>query len=503
MGAATRTSDQGVVAQPPSNTHPPAGSRGSPPLPGPNSSQQGVMSLSSLLSPPDFQESSHAVKERQQQQQQHRGEYGPSFPGNRTLQGIKASWEQQGHLLSCLHMGSPSHHAPSPLHQIPPLSGIQTHGPAPPIPYANAPPGRENMPSGLRSISQPLNGPGNHSPASSPDEDDDDDDDSMEPDKKRVNMGKPPKPGRWMPGGRNQAGWYPQGGQAGGGIMAVPNAGTLIRDFVAGGGAEDGTGLALQIQPEGAEAIRVDVDMFQASKEADNKRKRNANASRRFRDRKKQEIQIIKEQNAELQRQNSDYKKELEDMEARLNRAHAERDFYRDERSRLHSIVRGNTDLLREAERTAPPTSPTMWSALPRHASSALPGPGEMQYPGSRGPSQPPYDAIYHGDDSSQGRMSLPPVRRRRTDQGPGADFGSASSYSSTPSQSPHQGPQHHITYGPGHPYGASGARATPSPRLGHQSHGDQRLPPLRLDHPAGGPHLGFYQQGSRHLQRD
>ncbi|KAL8416433.1 hypothetical protein RB596_006838 [Gaeumannomyces avenae] len=399
--------------------------------------------------------------------------------------------DQQRHSFSRSRMSSPSHHAPSPLHQIPPLSSIQTHGPAPPIPYANAPPGRENTPSGLRSISQPLYGPSDHSPASSPDSDDDDDD-SMGPDRKRVNMGRPPKPGRWMPGGRDQGGWYSQGGQAGGGgMMAVPNAGTLIRDFVTSGGAEDGTGLALQIQPEGAEAIRVDVDMFQASKEADNKRKRNANASRRFRDRKKQEIQIIKEQNAELQRQNGDYKKELEDMEARLNRAHAERDFYRDERGRLHNIVRRNTDLLREAEQTAPPTSPTMWSALPRHTSSALPGPGEMQHPGSRGPSQPSYEAIYHSDDSSQGRMSLPPVRRRRTDQGPGTDFGSASSYSGTPSQSPHQGPQHHITYGPGHPYGAPGGGATPSPRLGHQSRGDQRLPPLRLDHPAGGPHLG------------
>ncbi|KAL8284656.1 hypothetical protein RB600_009191 [Gaeumannomyces tritici] len=458
------------------------------------------MSLSSLLSSPDSQKSPHTVEARQPQQQQHHDEYGPSFPENRTLQDIKAS-EKQGHLLSCSRVGSPSHHAPSPLHRIPPLSGIQTHGPAPPIPYANAPPGRENTSFGLSSISQPLCGPSDHSPASSPDEDDDYN--GMGPDRKRVKMGRPPKPGRGMPGGRDQAGWYPQGGQAGGGMMAVPNAGTLIRDFVAGGGAEDGTGLALQIQPEGAEAIRVDVDMFQASKEADNKRKRNANASRRFRDRKKQEIQISKEQNAELQRQNSDYKKELEDMEARLNRAHAERDFYRDERSRLHSIVRGNTDLLREAERTAPPTSPTMWSALPRHASSALPGPGEMQHPGSRGPSQPSYDAIYHSDDSSQGRMSLPPVRCRWTDQGPGADFGSASSYSGTPSQSPHQGPQHHITYGPGHPYGASGAGATPSPRLGHQSHGDQRLPPLRLDHPADGPHLGSHWQVSHHPQRD
>ncbi|KAL8410436.1 hypothetical protein RB596_000209 [Gaeumannomyces avenae] len=371
--------------------------------------------------------------------------------------------------------------------QLPPLSSL----------LENVPPGRENTPSRPRSISQPPYGLRVHSPASSPDSDNDGDD-SMGPDRKRVKMGRPPKPGRCMPGGRDQAGWYPQGGQAGGGMMSVPNAGTLIRNFVMSGGAEDGTGLALQIQPAGAEAIRVDVDMFQASKEADNKRERNASASRRFRDRKKQEIQIIKEQNAELQRRNGNCEKELEDrevrlkdmkaqlkdMEARLNRSHAERDFYRDERSRLHNMIRRNTDLLHEAEQTAPQTSPTMWPALPRHTSSALPGPGEMQHPGSRGP-----EALHHSDDSSQGRMSLPPVRRRRTDQGPGADFSSASSDSGTPSQGPHQGPQHYITYGPGHPYSASGGGATPPFRLGHQSHRNQGLAPL--DHLAGRRRLG------------
>ncbi|KLU89206.1 hypothetical protein MAPG_08180 [Magnaporthiopsis poae ATCC 64411] len=124
--------------------------------------------------------------------------------------------------------------------------------------------------------------------------------------------------------------------------------------------------------------------MFEASREAANKRKRNANASRRFRDRKKQEVQIIKEQNAEL-------------------------------REQIAELQRQNTELQRE-------------------------------------------NAELRGQNP-QGRMSLPPIRCYGTDQGP----------------------RHHITHGPGHPYGA-----TPSPKLGGLLYEEKRnLLPPRL--PAGG----------------
>lgn len=72
-----------------------------------------------------------------------------------------------------------------------------------------------------------------------------------------------------------------QGGQGEGKVTVIPDAATLVHNFVINGGAKDGAKLAIQIQPEGAEAIYVNADMLSASKKANNKRKNNAKASRR------------------------------------------------------------------------------------------------------------------------------------------------------------------------------------------------------------------------------
>ncbi|KAI0834941.1 hypothetical protein F5Y06DRAFT_145520 [Hypoxylon sp. FL0890] len=198
----------------------------------------------------------------------------------------------------------------------------------------------------------------------------------------------------------------------------------------------------------GGEPLIVPLDMYNGSKQADEKRQRNAGASARFRARKKDKeiqqglrIQELESQNRELLRR----QQELE----------SERDRYRSDRDRLRDIVYRTPGISELAYQG--PSSPI---------STRSGGSFAERSPLTSNPPSLPMPS-YGATDPATGERA---ARRRRTD--PQLDF--SPSYGSVQTSLPSmQQPIHAPLSQPGTP--SAMARTS-------------RLPPLRLDQPAGTP---------------
>ncbi|KAI1378227.1 hypothetical protein F4677DRAFT_443442 [Hypoxylon crocopeplum] len=202
----------------------------------------------------------------------------------------------------------------------------------------------------------------------------------------------------------------------------------------------------------GGEPLIVPLDMYNGSKQADEKRQRNAGASARFRARKKDKeiqqgirIQELESQNRELQK--------------RQQEAEAERDRYRSDRDRLRDIVY-RTPGISELAYQGPP-SPLSTRSGGSFAERSPLAPNQSGLP------MPSYGVA----DPMTGERA---TRRRRTD--PQLEF--SPSYAPTQTNLPSIPPPTHHT--PLSQPGTPSAMARTS-----------RLPPLRLDQPAGTPSTG------------
>ncbi|KAI2630992.1 hypothetical protein GGR54DRAFT_181044 [Hypoxylon sp. NC1633] len=200
----------------------------------------------------------------------------------------------------------------------------------------------------------------------------------------------------------------------------------------------------------GGEPLIVPLDMYNGSKQADEKRQRNAGASARFRARKKDKeiqqgirIQELESQNRELQK--------------RQQEAENERDRYRSDRDRLRDIVY-RTPGISELAYQGPPSPLSTRSGGSYTERSPLT---------STQSTLPPYGAA----DPMTGERA---ARRRRTD--PQLEF--SPSYGAAQTNLPSIPPPTHHT--PLSQPGTPSAMARTS-----------RLPPLRLDQPAGTPTTG------------
>ncbi|KAI0850945.1 hypothetical protein F5Y00DRAFT_22694 [Daldinia vernicosa] len=202
----------------------------------------------------------------------------------------------------------------------------------------------------------------------------------------------------------------------------------------------------------GGEPLIVPLDMYNGSKQADEKRQRNAGASARFRARKKDKeiqqgmrIQELESQNRELLK--------------RQQEAENERDRYRNDRDRLRDIVY-RTPGISELAYQGPPSPISTRSG----GSFAERSPLASNQPTLPMPS-------YGSADPVTGERA---ARRRRTDpqlEGYSPSYGMAQTNLPSMSQ-----PVHTPLSQPGTP--SSMARTS-------------RLPPLRLDQPAGAPSSG------------
>ncbi|KAI2623841.1 hypothetical protein GGS26DRAFT_210859 [Hypomontagnella submonticulosa] len=201
----------------------------------------------------------------------------------------------------------------------------------------------------------------------------------------------------------------------------------------------------------GGEPLIVPLDMYNGSKQADEKRQRNAGASARFRARKKDKeiqqgmrIQELESQNRELQK--------------RQQEAESERDRYRSDRDRLRDIV----------YRT-PGISDLAYQGPPSPLSTRSGGSFAERSPLTSHPPALPMPSYGSADPSTGERAA----RRRRTD--PQLDY--SPSYGPTQTNLPSMSqPTHTPLSQPGTP--SAIARTS-------------RLPPLRLDQPAGTPSTG------------
>ncbi|KAI1106288.1 hypothetical protein F4804DRAFT_51797 [Jackrogersella minutella] len=201
----------------------------------------------------------------------------------------------------------------------------------------------------------------------------------------------------------------------------------------------------------GGEPLIVPLDMYNGSKQADEKRQRNAGASARFRARKKdKEIQQgIRIQ--ELESQNREILK-------RQQEAESERDRYRSDRDRLRDIVY-RTPGISEFAYQGPP-SPISTRSGGSFAERSPLASNQSSLP------MPSYGSV----DPVTGERA---ARRRRTD--PQLDY--SPSYGPTQTSLPSMSqPTHAPLSQPGTP--SAMARTS-------------RLPPLRLDQPAGTPSTG------------
>ncbi|KAI1395292.1 hypothetical protein F4819DRAFT_198166 [Hypoxylon fuscum] len=201
----------------------------------------------------------------------------------------------------------------------------------------------------------------------------------------------------------------------------------------------------------GGEPLIVPLDMYNGSKQADEKRQRNAGASARFRARKKdKEIQQgIRIQ--ELESQNREILK-------RQQEAESERDRYRSDRDRLRDIV----------YRT-PGISELAYQGPPSPISTRSGGSFAERSPLAHNQSGLPMSS-YGAADPVTGERA---ARRRRTD--PQLEYSPSyvTAQTSLPSIPP---PTHAPLSQPGTP--SAMARTS-------------RLPPLRMDQPAGTPTTG------------
>ncbi|KAI0014086.1 hypothetical protein F4779DRAFT_206008 [Xylariaceae sp. FL0662B] len=210
---------------------------------------------------------------------------------------------------------------------------------------------------------------------------------------------------------------------------------------------------ALSINPLHGESFIVPIDVYQGSRQADEKRQRNAGASARFRARKKDKeiqqsvrIQELETQNRELERRRQD--------------AENERDRYRTERDRLRDIV----------YRT-PGISELAFQGPPSPISTRSGGSFAERSPLAPAPPPPPMHPYGVADPITGERAT----RRRRTD--PQLEFIGQ-------------------PYGPGQttlPPIPPSSYGTPLSQPGTPSAAARtsRLPPLRLDQPAGPPTTG------------
>ncbi|KAI0145695.1 hypothetical protein F4776DRAFT_369787 [Hypoxylon sp. NC0597] len=201
----------------------------------------------------------------------------------------------------------------------------------------------------------------------------------------------------------------------------------------------------------GGEPLIVPLDMYNGSKQADEKRQRNAGASARFRARKKDKeiqqglrIQELESQNRELQK--------------RQQEVESERDRYRSDRDRLRDIV----------YRT-PGISDLAYQGPPSPISTRSGGSFAERSPLGSNPPPLPMPS-YGATDPVTGERA---ARRRRTD--PQLDY--SPSYGAVQTTLPSMAqPTHAPLSQPGTP--SAMARTS-------------RLPPLRLDQPAGTPTTG------------
>ncbi|KAI5867989.1 hypothetical protein GGS23DRAFT_6030 [Durotheca rogersii] len=201
----------------------------------------------------------------------------------------------------------------------------------------------------------------------------------------------------------------------------------------------------------GGEPLIVPLDMYNGSKQADEKRQRNAGASARFRARKKDKeiqqgmrIQELESQNRELQK--------------RQHEIESERDRYRSDRDRLRDIV----------YRT-PGISELAYQGPPSPISTRSGGSFPERSPLAPNPPPPPMPA-YGAADPITGERA---TRRRRTD----SQLEYSPSYAAAQTGLPSiPQPTHAPISQPGTP--STAAR-------------NPRLPPLRLDQPAGTPSAG------------
>ncbi|KAI1450847.1 hypothetical protein F5Y02DRAFT_5642 [Annulohypoxylon stygium] len=201
----------------------------------------------------------------------------------------------------------------------------------------------------------------------------------------------------------------------------------------------------------GGEPLIVPLDMYNGSKQADEKRQRNAGASARFRARKKDKelqqgmrIQELESQNRELLK--------------RQQEAESDRDRYRSDRDRLRDIVY-RTPGISEFAYQGPPSPISTRSGGSFAERSPL---------GSNPPSLPM--PSYGNTDPVTGERA---ARRRRTD--PQLEFGPS-----------YGGPQTSLPSMPQSTHAPLSQPGTPS-AMARTS----RLPPLRLDQPAGTPTTG------------
>ncbi|KAI8966823.1 hypothetical protein F5Y11DRAFT_5223 [Daldinia sp. FL1419] len=203
----------------------------------------------------------------------------------------------------------------------------------------------------------------------------------------------------------------------------------------------------------GGEPLIVPLDMYNGSKQADEKRQRNAGASARFRARKKDKeiqqglrIQELESQNRELLK--------------RQQEAENDRDRYRSDRDRLRDIVY-RTPGISELAYQGPP-SPISTRSGGSFADRSPLASNQPTLP------MPPYGSA----DPVTGERA---ARRRRTD--PQLDYNHSPSYGVVQTNLPSMSqPVHTPLSQPGTP--SSMARTS-------------RLPPLRLDQPAGTPSTG------------
>ncbi|KAL7626304.1 hypothetical protein AAE478_003075 [Parahypoxylon ruwenzoriense] len=200
----------------------------------------------------------------------------------------------------------------------------------------------------------------------------------------------------------------------------------------------------------GGEPLIVPLDMYNGSKQADEKRQRNAGASARFRARKKDKeiqqglrIQELESQNRELLK--------------RQQEAESERDRYRSDRDRLRDIVYRTPGISELAYQGPPsPISTRSAGSFPERSPLA-PNPTPLPMP------------TYGAADPVTGERA---TRRRRTD--PQLEY--SPSYAAQTGLPSIPQPIHTPLSQPGTPSAA-----------GRTS----RLPPLRLDQPAGTPTTG------------
>lgn len=236
----------------------------------------------------------------------------------------------------------------------------------------------------------------------------------------------------------------------------------------------------LAIRPEVGEAMIVEVDTHQASKQQDEKRQRNAGASARFRQRKKAKDTAMQEAMQKLENENRELKERNMELMKRVQELESEREFYRNERNRLRDVVSRTPSIRELADRGPPSPIPRSGGSFAPDNNTVLPHPPSAPPPSHAQPPSHPHPSPYsqplthpHPRSISFADPSVlgPPARRRRTDSEPQLPSTSYSSMMPT-TLPPLTGPP------PPHAFGI-----TPSPHITPPP-GVARLPPLRFDQP-------------------